>query len=97
MTFTSSLENILNQKHFQSLLGRKSKLTIPRSRLNNSYGIVFDDFTKLFVCKNSKIHSHKVFKGFAQIGKDTRVRATFRVSFSSTSLQSFILAFVKPI
>jgi len=41
------------------------------TKLNNSYGIAFVDSTKLPVCKNSRIHFHKVFKGLAQRGKDT--------------------------
>jgi len=41
------------------------------TRLNSSYGLAFVDSTKLPVCSNSRIHSHKVFKGLAQRGKDT--------------------------
>ena len=42
-----------------------------KSMLNSSYGFAFVDSTKLPVCRNSRIHSHKVFKGLAQRGKDT--------------------------
>jgi len=35
-----------------------------QSMPNHSYGIVFVDSTKLLVCANSRIYSHKVFKGF---------------------------------
>ncbi len=41
------------------------------TRLNSSYGLAFVDSTKLPVCSNSRIRSHKVFKGLAQRGKDT--------------------------
>ncbi|MDQ7056039.1 MAG: transposase [Persephonella sp.] len=36
----------------------------------NSF-ISFADSTKLPICQNSRIHSHKVFKGLAQRGKDS--------------------------
>ena len=42
-----------------------------QSMLNHSYGIAFVDSTKLPVCANSRIHSHKVFKGLAKRGKDS--------------------------
>ena len=38
---------------------------------NKSYGFAFVDSTKLPVCANSRIHSHKVFKGLAKRGKDS--------------------------
>ena len=34
-------------------------------------GIYFIDSTKLVICHNKRIYSHKVFKGFAQRGKDS--------------------------
>lgn len=39
--------------------------------LTKSYGFAFVDSTKLPVCANSRIHSHKVFKGVAERGKDS--------------------------
>jgi hypothetical protein len=39
--------------------------------MNTTNGFAFVDSTKLPVCENSRIHSHKVFKGLAQRGKDT--------------------------
>ncbi len=41
------------------------------TKLSKGYGLVFVDFTKLPLCSNSRIHSHKVFKGLAEKGKDT--------------------------
>jgi hypothetical protein len=41
------------------------------TKLNRGYGLAFVDSTKLPVCSNSRIHSHKVFKELAQRGKDT--------------------------
>jgi len=40
-------------------------------KMNTTNGFAFVDSTKLPVCENSRIHSHKVFKGLAQRGKDT--------------------------
>ena len=42
-----------------------------KTSINKSYGFAFVDSTKLPVCKNSRIHSHKVFKGLAKRGKDS--------------------------
>ena len=42
-----------------------------QTTLNYSYGLAFVDSTKLPVCANSRIHSHKVFKGLAKRGKDS--------------------------
>ncbi|SNZ06208.1 Transposase DDE domain-containing protein [Persephonella hydrogeniphila] len=41
------------------------------TKLNVSCRFAFVDSTKLPVCENSRIHSHKVFEGLAQRGKDT--------------------------
>ena len=38
---------------------------------NKSFGFAFVDSTKLPVCANSRIHSHKVFKELAKRGKDS--------------------------
>ena len=42
-----------------------------QTSLNHSCGLAFVDSTKLPVCANSRIHSHKVFKGLAKRGKDS--------------------------
>jgi len=40
-------------------------------RLVKSESITFVDSTKIAICKNKRIHSNKVFKGFAERGKST--------------------------
>lgn len=39
--------------------------------LGNSHGINFIDSTTLKVCRNQRIHNHKVFKGLAERGKSS--------------------------
>lgn len=39
--------------------------------LGECTGISYVDSTPLRVCKNKRIHNHKVFKGLAQVGKST--------------------------
>ena len=39
--------------------------------LGECTGITYKDSNPLRVCKNKRIHNHKVFKGLAQVGKST--------------------------
>lgn len=66
--------NLLSYKRFVALI---PKVFAPlcsylQSRRATSNGIGFIDSTPIIVCHPKRIHSHKVFKGIAEIGKTTK-------------------------
>ena len=61
---------------YERFVALKKKLFVPMSLLlkaltGEKTGLYFADSTSLKVCRNKRIHNHRVFKGLAQRGKST--------------------------
>lgn len=65
---------LVTYEHFTKLIGKSLPfLTMLLENLfDKCSGYSFVDSTSIAVCKNYRIYSHKVFKGFAQRGKTTK-------------------------
>ena len=57
--------------HIQNRVAIPLLLFLKMNGLGKSTGVNFVDSTALSVCRNQRIHSHKVFKGLAERGKTT--------------------------
>src|SRR5436190_15667794 len=66
--------NLLSYKRFVALIPTvfAPLCAYLQSRKATSDGIAFIDSTPIIVCHPKRIHSHKVFKGVAEIGKTTK-------------------------
>ena len=65
---------LVTYEHFTKLIGKSLPFLtmLMHSILDECTGISFVDSTSISVCKNYRIYSHKVFKGFANRGKTTK-------------------------
>src|SRR5690349_11798678 len=65
---------LVSYAHFTKLIGRSiAYLTLLLHHLlKQCSGLSFVDSTSIAVCKNYRIHSHKVFKAFATRSKTTK-------------------------
>ena len=65
---------LVSYEHFTKLIGRCLPYLpiLLHSIFDKCSGISFVDSTSIAVCKNYRIYSHKVFKGFANRGKTTK-------------------------